>query len=51
MYVFPIGSEEMHAYIAEMLHRMFSYDAMFESMRILETSKGSDDLYAHKVET
>jgi hypothetical protein len=46
MYVSPKGLGEMHAYIAKMLRRIFSYDTMFGSMRILEFPKGSNDLYA-----
>jgi hypothetical protein len=34
-----------------MLYPLFSYDAMFGSMRILKFPKGSDDLHVHKAET
>jgi hypothetical protein len=50
MHVFPKGLEEMHAYIAEILRRMFSYDTKFGSVRILGFSKGSNDSYGHKAE-
>jgi hypothetical protein len=39
MHVVPKGSEEMHVYIAKTLRRMFSYDTIFGSVRILEFPK------------
>jgi hypothetical protein len=49
--VFPKGSKELCVCNAIILYQLFSCDVMFESMRILEFPKGSDDLYAHKTET
>jgi len=48
---FPKGSEELYSCNAIMLYPLFSYNALFGSMRILKFLKGLDDLYAHKAET
>jgi hypothetical protein len=49
--VFSKGSEELYVCNVVMLYPLFSYDSMFGSIRMLEFSKGSNDLYAHKAET